>query len=378
MPKPRYRDGAAVLLLLALSAASIIVFHEFSGLHHDRHTQDPSLVSPAAVVATDRLMPAREPPAIPPEFEALVLARARGGVPTAAAEHASPQESTGALANHDRQREPPPPLSQPPPPTAEPKGEEFGGKLIHSTEALKREFDARLEALNALGKRYKQPACHAPDCWWQSMPEAQLAIASVQDAARALLAAKYGPEPYLVRAALEFPASMPDPAGPAASLTWRMAPTAAAPYAVLHFLEHVVSGFVKGAFHRNGGHVLQAQVAGGGRPLVFQEYDAAWPHVKNTLGYAGRPGSGAFYINIIDNTRNHGPDKKGESDAGFGKLIETEAVLAVVERIKKMPGISKPMGFVANPDNHVRIRALELLRGDERADAIAAGGLDGT
>ena len=46
-----------------------------------------------------------------------------------------------------------------------------------------------------------------------------------------------------------------------------MAPTAAAQYAVLHFLEHVVSGFVKGAFHRNGGHVLQAQVAGALREL---------------------------------------------------------------------------------------------------------------
>ena len=64
---------------------------------------------------------------------------------------------------------------------------------------------------------------------WQSLPEVQLAIAGVQDAARALLAAKYGPEPRLVRAELEFPASMPDPAGPAASLTWRMAPTAVAP-----------------------------------------------------------------------------------------------------------------------------------------------------
>jgi len=35
------------------------------------------------------------------------------------------------------------------------------------------------------------------------------------------------------------------------------------------------------------------------------------------------------------------------------------------------------MGFVANPDNHVRIRALDLLHGDARADAIAAAGLDG-
>ncbi len=348
-----------MLLLLGLSAASIIVFHEFSGSHHDRHTQDPPLVSPAAVVVPDRPPPARKSPAIPPVADA--------------AKHASPQEATGALANHDRQRATPP-IAQPPPPLAEPEGE-FDGKP--STEALKREFDARLEALHALGKRYKQPSCHAPDCWWQSLPEVQLAIAGVQDAARALLAAKYGPEPYLVRAELEFPASMPDPAGPAASLTWRMAPTAVAPYAVLHFLEHVVSGFVKGAFHRNGGHVLQAQVAGGGRALAFQEYDPAWPHVKHTLGYAGRPGSGAFYINIIDNTRNHGPDKKGESDVGFGKLVETDAVLAAVERIKTMPGISKPMGFVANPDNHVRIRALDLLHGDARADAIAAAGLDG-
>ena len=82
------------------------------------------------------------------------------------------EEATGALANHDRQRATPP-IAQPPPPLAEPEGE-FDGKP--STEALKREFDARLEALHALGKRYKQPSCHAPDCWWQSLPEVQLEV----------------------------------------------------------------------------------------------------------------------------------------------------------------------------------------------------------
>ena len=219
MPKPRYRDGAAVLLLLALSAASIIVFHEFSGLHHDRHTQDPSLVSPAAVVATDRLMPAREPPAIPPEFEALVLARARGGVPTAAAEHASPQESTGALANHDRQRE----RRRRAAAAAAPA--RANSAWNPSTEALKREFDAA--GRNALGKWYKQPA-----------PRAGLLVAvdargaagdRLAGRARCFAAVRAGAHPCARRSSS---GAMPDPAGPAAAPTWRMAPTAVAPHAV--------------------------------------------------------------------------------------------------------------------------------------------------
>ena len=46
-----------------------------------------------------------------------------------------------------------------------------------------------------------------------------------------------------------------------------------------------------GAFHRNAGHVLQAFIAGGRAKtpsLAFQEYHPGFPHVKHTMGYAGK------------------------------------------------------------------------------------------
>lgn len=43
-----------------------------------------------------------------------------------------------------------------------------------------------------------------------------------------------------------------------------------------------------GAFHRNAGHVLQAQInTGGMQGLAFQEYHPDFPHKQYTMGYAG-------------------------------------------------------------------------------------------
>lgn len=46
-----------------------------------------------------------------------------------------------------------------------------------------------------------------------------------------------------------------------------------------------------GAFHRNAGHVLQAQAStdlpGGQKGLAFQEYHPDFPHKQYTMGYAG-------------------------------------------------------------------------------------------
>ena len=74
-----------------------------------------------------------------------------------------------------------------------------------------------------------------------------------------------------------------------------------------------------GAFHRNAGHVLQAMVTVHDanhhalhERFAWQEYSPHYPHVKYTLGYAGRPSSnGAFYISTMDNARNHGPGSQG-------------------------------------------------------------------
>ena len=55
-------------------------------------------------------------------------------------------------------------------------------------------------------------------------------------------------------------------------------------------------------------HLVCAQaMVRGGQGLAFQEYHDDYPHHPLTLGYAGRPGGPAFYINLIDNRQNHGP-----------------------------------------------------------------------
>lgn len=110
-------------------------------------------------------------------------------------------------------------------------------------------------------------------------------------------------------------------------------------------------------------------VNSGGKPrfgLAFQEYHPAYPHVKYTLGYAGRPGGPEFYISTVDNTKNHGPGSQGsatEADGCFGKIWKG---IDVVDRMKKQPGKSKPSGFVSDPHNYIRINSMRLLDKSER------------
>lgn len=261
------------------------------------------------------------------------------------------------------------PVASAPPPPDPPPGD---------VPALLGAFEAAERAVADVRRRLVDKSCHAPDCWWQAKPEAAAAIASLRAAARRALAAKYGPEPYVVRCRLAFPPSMPDfaAAGPAGDLVWTMAPAAVAPYSSLFFLERVVAPFEAGAFHRNAPHVLQAQVqrgaGGGARDLAFQEATGAdFPHAKHTLGFAGRPGgAGAFYVNARDNARAHGGDRKGEPDAILGKLIGA-AARDVAGRMRRQPGGTKPNGFVRDAAHHIRIDGLELLGGDARRAALA-------
>jgi hypothetical protein len=114
---------------------------------------------------------------------------------------------------------------------------------------------------------------------------------------------------------------MPDyeTAGADGRIIIELGPIDLVPYSVYYWLE-IVRRFKAGAFHRNAGHVLQAQVyltepvatdkfkrSG----LAFQEYNKDYPHNKLTLGYAGRPGGPAFYISTINNVGNHGPASQG-------------------------------------------------------------------
>ena len=254
-------------------------------------------------------------------------------------------------------------------------GEAEGGEDEDEAEAggdAASSFEAAERAVREVRGRLMKRDCHAPDCWWQSEPEAVAAIEALQDASRRALAATYGAEPYVVRCRLEFPPSMrvDGDESPSGELVWRMGPAAATPYSTLYFLSRVVADFKSGAFHRNAPHVLQSQIQGPrAEALAFQEASPDFPHVAHSLGYAGRPGgASAFYVNVVDNTRNHGGDRKGEADAIIGIL--EPASLGVVRRMRTQPGGQKPNGFVKTPADHIRIVSLDLLKGDEARAAL--------
>merc|ERR1712216_775237 len=120
-----------------------------------------------------------------------------------------------------------------------------------------------------------------------------------------------------------------------------------------------------GGFHRVAAHVLQVQSKSkNGRSLAFQEYSDKYPHRARTTGYAGRPSGPAWYVSILDNTKNHGPgsqQKKNpyEADSCFGTVVE--GYDAVVPRIKMAPGRLKPNGFIGTQANWVIIKEMRIL-----------------
>ena len=104
-------------------------------------------------------------------------------------------------------------------------------------------------------------------------------------------------------------------------------------------------------FFRAEHHVIQATPesadARGGRRkpsrsgVIFQEYSPEYPHVKYTVGLAGRPGSTDWYVSMTDNIQAHGPGGQGEdfpgdteADPCFGKVVEG---VDVAKRIQSLP-----------------------------------------
>jgi cyclophilin family peptidyl-prolyl cis-trans isomerase len=162
-----------------------------------------------------------------------------------------------------------------------------------------------------------------------------------------------------------------------------LAPVNDMPHAVYWFLEQVTHELYNGcSFHRNAGHVMQ----GGPAPnfksppsprlaqrfkdsrfpsILFQEYSANFPHVKYTMGLAGRPGGPDFYVSTNDNSRLHGPggqtsyEDPSEADSCFAKIVQgTE----IIDRMQLGP--VKPGGYKALVDN-VAIISMRLLSNDE-------------
>ena len=171
---------------------------------------------------------------------------------------------------------------------------------------------------------------------------------------------KFGPGPHRVKFELDF---HPDeiPQGTATTFIIEMAPLDLMPYTVNFFLSQVSLGLFNGcSFHRNAGHVVQggptanhlnpgANVRTGFKnadlqSVAFQEYHADFPHVKYTLGYAGRPGGPDFYVSTQDNSRNHGPGGQGsyavksEADPCFAKVVEGFEAVDRMHTLKVQPG----------------------------------------
>jgi hypothetical protein len=202
------------------------------------------------------------------------------------------------------------------------------------------------------------------DKFMETDPEGMAATQRLQDVTRQLLHKRYGAiEPYRVQVDLEFQPSNPTFAtqGKQDSIVIEMAPTALMPHAVFTFLE-VARQWTGGAFHRRAAHVLQVMVKNrkAVQHLAFQEYSPEFPHTIGTVGYAGRPSGPAWYISLLDNTKNHGPGSQQkrnpyEADACFGKVVQGMDDV-VRNRIAKMPG----QGFL-KPDLHVKIPKMTIL-----------------
>jgi hypothetical protein len=161
-----------------------------------------------------------------------------------------------------------------------------------------------------------------------------------------LLPSLLGQPPYVLSMQLTFPGDTePHPL----PITFQLAHEEM-PYTSLFFARQVLAELWDGTkIIRNAGHVIQMDPRpqermhafrdAGLKSVAFQEYNPKFPHVKNTLGLAGRPGGPDFYISIIDNTKNHGPGGQGqyaipsEADPAFAFLLSGEEV---VEKIKKM------------------------------------------
>lgn len=95
--------------------------------------------------------------------------------------------------------------------------------------------------------------------------------------------------------------------------------------------------------------------------MGFQEYSPNFPHVKYTVGYAGRPGGPDFYVSTMDNTQNHGPggqssyEDPSEADPCFAKVVDG---FDTVDRLAKMP---VKEGWYKAMQKNVGIKSMKIL-----------------
>eukprot|EP00485_Elphidium_margaritaceum_P023262 CAMPEP_0202720318 /NCGR_PEP_ID=MMETSP1385-20130828/138949_1 /ASSEMBLY_ACC=CAM_ASM_000861 /TAXON_ID=933848 /ORGANISM="Elphidium margaritaceum" /LENGTH=282 /DNA_ID=CAMNT_0049383977 /DNA_START=61 /DNA_END=906 /DNA_ORIENTATION=+ len=132
------------------------------------------------------------------------------------------------------------------------------------------------------------------------------------------------------------------------------------PHSIRYFVSLIESGFWNGChFFRNADHVIQANCHQRNEDnafaitqqdeqhhaerlketgeIVFQEYDDTlpWLHQKYSIGIAGRPGGPDFYVNLVDNKRNHGPGGQGpKPDPCFAHIVRGQHVIDEIHRME--------------------------------------------
>merc|ERR1712150_153892 len=95
--------------------------------------------------------------------------------------------------------------------------------------------------------------------------------------------------------------------------------------------------------------------------VFFQEYSDRFPHETYTLGFSGRPGGPSFYINTIDNTKNHGPGgyaADGKGDPCFGKVIHG---FDVVDRMHQASGELKEGEWKDTEGGPIAVRSMKFI-----------------
>ena len=128
----------------------------------------------------------------------------------------------------------------------------------------------------------------------------------------------------------------------------------AMPHTIRYFVTLVSNQYWNGChFFRNAQHVIQANchrrnkenkngredMIGLGKEasIAFQEFDSSldYLHKPYSIGLAGRPGGPDFYINLVDNQRNHGPGGQGpKPDPCWANIIKGKEVVDEIHKLE--------------------------------------------